>query len=304
MPKQTLTIATRKSPMAMWQAEHIKQRLHTFHPNLTINILGVSTSGDRDKQTPLAELGGKDVFVKEIQQQLLDGQADIAVHCIKDMSVHAVSGLLLAAICERDDARDAFVSNRYERLEDMPAGATIGTGSPRRESQLKFLHPDIEIKPIRGNVDTRLKKLDEGEYDAIMLSAAGLTRMNLAHRVKYLFQPQQMIPAIGQGALGIECRGADVDSQEIIRVLDHEPSHLCIAAERAVNQRLCGDCHTPLGAYATLNDNNELSIIAMVGNSDGTTILRSQQQGTIENAQHIGICAADHLITQGAHDML
>ncbi|MDF1795516.1 MAG: hydroxymethylbilane synthase [Coxiellaceae bacterium] len=304
MPKQKLTIATRKSPMAMWQAEHIKQRLHTFHPELTIDILGVSTSGDRDKQTPLAELGGKNVFVKEIQQQLLEGNADIAVHCVKDMSAHSIAGLQLTAICERDDARDAFVSHQYERLEDLPAGASIGTGSPRRESQLKSLRPDISIKPIRGNVDTRLKKLDDGEYDAILLSAAGLTRMDMAYRVKYLFQPQQMIPAIGQGALGIECRGVDIDSQEIISVLDHAPSHLCVAAERAVNQRLCGDCHTPLGAYATLNDDNILSIIAMVGSSDGSIILRSQQQGNAENAQHLGISVANDLIAQGAHDML
>ncbi len=303
MPKQSLTIATRKSPMAMWQAEHIKQRLLSFHPDLTINILGVSTSGDRDKQTPLIELGGKDVFVKEIQQQLLDGHADIAVHCIKDMSVHAVAGLHIAAICERDDARDAFVSKQYSRLDDMPAGATIGTGSPRRESQLKALRPDIDIKPIRGNVDTRLKKLDSGDYDAIMLSAAGLTRMDLAHRVSYLFTPDQMIPAIGQGALGIECRSNDADSIEVVSVLDHADSHLCIAAERAVNQRLCGDCHTPLGAYATIK-NDALQLIAMVGSSDGSIILRSQQQGDKENAQHIGIQVADKLIAQGAHDML
>ncbi|MDF1760680.1 MAG: hydroxymethylbilane synthase [Coxiellaceae bacterium] len=304
MSKQALTIATRKSPMAMWQAEHIKQRLKSFHPELNIDILGVSTSGDRDKQTPLIELGGKNVFVKEIQQQLLAGNADIAVHCVKDMSAHSVAGLQLAVICERDDARDAFVSNQYDRLDDLPHGASIGTGSPRRESQLKALRPDINIKPIRGNVDTRLKKLDDGEYDAIILSAAGLTRMNLAHRIKYLFQPQQMIPAIGQGALGIECRGIDVDSQEIISVLDHAPSHLCVAAERAVNQRLCGDCHTPLGAYATLNDNDELHVTAMVGNSDGSIILRSQQHGNSENAQHLGIGVANDLIAQGAHDML
>ena len=304
MSKQALTIATRKSPMAMWQAQHIKQRLQSFHPELNIDILGVSTSGDRDKHTPLIELGGKNVFVKEIQQQLLDGNADIAVHCVKDMSAHNVTGLQLAVICERDDARDAFVSNQYDRLDDLPHGASIGTGSPRRESMLKALRPDINIKPIRGNVDTRLKKLDDGEYDAIMLSAAGLTRMNLAHRIKYLFQPQQMIPAIGQGALGIECRSADIDNQEIISVLDHTPSHLCVAAERAVNQRLCGDCHTPLGAYATLNDNDELHVIAMVGNSDGSIILRSQQQGSAENAPHLGIGVADDLIAQGAHDML
>ena len=304
MPKKTLTLASRKSPMAMWQAEHIKQQLLQQRPDIEVNILGVSTSGDRDKQTPLKDMGGKDVFVKELQAQRLKQQADFAVHCIKDMSVHAVSGLTLAAVYTRDDPRDALVSNNYANLDDMPAGSCIGTGSPRRESLLLAARPDLTIKPIRGNVGTRLKKLDSGEYDAILLSGAGLTRMELAHRVRHLFNPELFIPAIGQGALGLECRSSDDETLEILNVLNHVPSQLCIAAERAMNQRLGGDCHTPIGAYATLDENQDITLRGMVGSLDGQTQLRTCQKGNAENAQLIGIRAADHLITQGARDML
>lgn len=304
MTKQSITLASRKSPMAMWQANHIKQQLNKYHPDLEVSILGVSTSGDRDKNTPLSEMGGKDVFVKEIQSVLLNKQADVGVHCIKDMSVHAVTGLQVTAICERDDPRDALVSARYANLKEIPAGSTIGTGSPRRESLIKSIRPDVIIKPIRGNVDTRLRKLDNGDYDAIVLSASGLTRMNLSHRIRHLFNPEQFIPAIGQGALGLECRSDDTETQKLLQVLDHTPSHLCVSAERALNQRLCGDCHTPIGAYATLNKNNQIRLIAIIASQDGSTQLRTEKVGEIENAQLIGIQAADHLITLGAHDML
>lgn len=304
MSRKTLTLASRKSPMAMWQAEHIKQQLQKHRPDLNVTILGVSTSGDRDKQTPLKDIGGKDVFVKELQAQLLSKQADFAVHCIKDMSVHAVAGLTLAAVYTRDDPRDALVSNHYANLDDIPTGSCVGTGSPRRESLLRAARPDLVIKPIRGNVGTRLAKLDAGEYDAILLSAAGLTRMDLAHRVRHLFNPEVFIPAIGQGALGLECRSCDEETLELLSVLNHVPSQLCIAAERAMNQRLGGDCYTPIGAYATLDAEQRITLRGMVGSLDGHTQLRTCQQDDAENAQLIGIRAADHLITQGAHDML
>ncbi len=304
MNTNTLTIASRKSPMALWQANHVKSLLQKKHPDLKIAILGTSTSGDRDKTTPLNELGGKEVFVKEVQNTLLQQEADIAVHCIKDMSAHNVAGLSLVAVCERDDPRDAFVSNKYANLDAMPAGSVIGTGSPRRESLLRAARPDITIKPIRGNVDTRLSKLDANEYDAILLSAAGLTRMSLAHRVQFLFNPELFIPAIGQGALGLECRSNDDRCQELLAALDHSPSHLCIAAERALNQRLGGGCHTPLGAYATIDSDNHINLIAMVASADGSVQLRTHQNGPAENAQKIGIEAANHLITQGANNLL
>jgi hydroxymethylbilane synthase len=304
MTQPVITIATRESPMAMWQAEYVKAQLSQRHPDIEFRLLGMTTHGDQDTKTPLLELGGKSVFVKELQQALLDKRADIAVHSIKDMSVHAVNGLCLSAICQRTEVRDAFISNHYASLADLPNGAIVGTGSPRRWCQLKALRPDIEIKPIRGNAGTRLQKLDDGQYDAILLSAAGLERLGLTERIRSYFDPDRFIPAIGQGAIGLECRSGDPDTCAIAETLNDPDTNCCISAERALNQRLSGDCHTPIGAYATLDDNNTLTLKTIVGTLDGGTIIYGQGQGPRENAQLIGIQVANDLLAKGAGDML
>lgn len=302
MAIKTITIASRQSPMALWQAEFIKASLLKLYPKLNVTILGMTTKGDREKDKPLADIGGKALFVKELQKSLLDKRADIAVHCIKDMSVHPVSGLTLCALCARDDPRDAFISNHYQDISELPEGACIGTSSPRRIALLKAIRPDIQTKMLRGNAGTRLNKLDQGEYDAIILSASGLHRLGLAERICALFDPEHFVPAIGQGGLGIECRAQDEEIQQLLEPLNHTPTQLCIAAERAVNQRLMGDCYTPIGAYAYL-DGNHIHLKAIVGNETGT-IIKSQFIGAQDNAQLIGIKAADDLIAQGANDLL
>lgn len=297
-----LRLITRKSPMAMWQAEHIKTLLIQHHPELSIDIIGMTTEGDRRTDVPLQDIGGKGLFVKGLQAELLNHQADFAVHCIKDMSVHALPGLSIAAIGHRDDPRDALISNHFNSVDELPEGANIGTSSPRRQSLLKALRPDLNVTMLRGNVNTRLSKLDNGDYDAILLSACGLHRIGLGHRIKMLFDPEFFIPAIGQGALALECRTTDNKTLGLLSCLNHEPSSVCIAAERAVNQRLGGDCHTPIGAYARL-DGEQMHIKAFVGDQHGT-LLVTEAIGPKENAQLIGIKAADDLIARGANDML
>jgi hydroxymethylbilane synthase len=303
MAKKSIIIATRKSPMALWQAEFIKKELGLHYPHCDISLLPMSTVGDERTDVPLTEIGGKSLFVKSLQQALLDKRADIAVHSIKDMSVHAVAGLDLAAVYKRDDPRDALISNNYSSFLELPENATIGTSSPRRQALLCAIRPNITPTNLRGNVGTRLKKLDDGHYDAIVLSAAGLHRLGLKSRITEYFNPEQFIPAIGQGTLGIECASQDSELIKMLQCLNHRETQLCIAAERAVNQRLGGDCHSPIGAYARI-DGPQMHLKAIVSDAKGHVILTSEAAGPVENAQLIGISVANDLIARGANDIL
>lgn len=302
-----LKIATRKSPMALWQAKFIKTKLQTAYPHLEIQFVEIITQGDKDLETPLVNIGGKSLFVKELQQALLKGAADIAVHCIKDMSVIDCPGLTLTTIIERENPQDAFVSNHYNSLSELPINAVIGSSSPRRQSQLLSLRKDLCIKPLRGNVGTRLAKLDNGDYDAVVLAAAGLQRLGAENRIKMNFDTTQFIPGIGQGALGIECRENDDAIISMVAFLNHPPSQVCVHAERAVNRRLGGDCYTPIAAYANIIENRSspmLHLIAMVGSLDGQTILRAQVTGNITQAEMLGTQCAEELLAQGAKRLI
>ncbi len=303
MTLKTLKIATRKSPMALWQANHIKQRIHETHPNINIELVELLTQGDRNQKSALTTLGGKSLFVKELQHALLKQEADIAVHCIKDMSVMPCPGLQLEIVCEREDPRDVFISNHYSCLKELPKGAIVGTSSPRRQSQLKAKRPDLNTQLLRGNVNTRLKKLDEGQYDAIILAAAGLKRLGLENRIADYLDPNDFIPAIGQGALGIECRENDNDVKALIQHLNHKPSQICITAERAVNQQLGGNCYTPLAAYAVFKQ-EQLHLSGMVGSLDGKNIITSQAAGKPEEAISLGVQLANSLLAKGAKKLL
>ncbi|MBV5272339.1 MAG: hydroxymethylbilane synthase, partial [Lamprocystis purpurea] len=250
---ETLRIATRKSPLAMWQAEHVAAALTALHPGLQVEILGMTTKGDRILDAPLAKVGGKGLFVKELEQGMLNGEADIAVHSLKDVPVEFPAGLHLAVIMEREDPRDAFVSNRFESLDQLPQGACVGTSSLRRQCQLAERRPDLRIEPLRGNVNTRLAKLDAGEYDAIILAAAGLIRLGFGSRIRGTIAPADSLPAIAQGAIGIECRIEDPRTNALIAPLHHGETALRIRAERAMNARLHGGCQVPIAGHATLD---------------------------------------------------
>lgn len=297
--KAKLRLATRKSPMALWQANHVKAAIVAKNPNVDVELVELVTRGDKDTQTALTKLGGKSVFVKELQMALLQNEADIAVHSIKDMSVQPVDNLILAVICERHDPRDAFVAKHFRNLDELPKGAVVGTGSPRRVSLIKSLRPDLETKLVRGNVNTRIQKLDDGLYDALILAASGLKRINMQDRICQYFDETFFTPAIGQGALGIECRSDDKKTLELIQHIHHEPTAVCVLAERAVNLRLGGDCHTAIGAHAKIID-GKLNLQAMVGNEDGTEIIRSEIQGLKQNSTALGLTLADDLIAKGA----
>lgn len=303
MTSSTLRIATRKSPLAWWQANYVKQILQNHHPLLHIELIGLLTSGDKHTDVELNQIGGKSLFVKELQTALLENRADIAVHSIKDLSVTPCPGITLAAVCQREDPRDVFIANQYKRWQDLPIGAVVGTASPRRQAQLQAKRADIMPKMLRGNVGTRLDKLDRGEYDAIILACAGIKRLQLSERISQYLEPEEFLPAIGQGALGIECRRSDTQTQALIQCLDHPPSHQCINAERAVNFTLGGDCYTPIGAYARIQA-DILYLDAMVASIDGQLILREHSQGPIADAEQIGADLAKKLLTRGAAQLL
>jgi hydroxymethylbilane synthase len=276
----SLTIATRQSPLALWQAHYIKAQLESFHPGIKIHILGITTDGDRFLETDLSKLGGKGVFVKALEEALIAGTADIAVHSMKDVPVELPAGLSMPCIGVRASVEDAFVSNRYATLSDLPPHARIGTSSLRRHSQLKYHRADFEILPLRGNIQTRLQKLDDGHYDAIVLAAAGLERMQLDARIRHRLDQQLCLPAVGQGALGIECRLDDQRTQQLISPLNHLPTHTAVLAERQVNLSLGGSCHAPIGALAVWKNhpqkNQQLHLQAMVANAAGTKRLWAQ----------------------------
>lgn len=303
MSDEVLTIATRESPLAMWQAEYVQAALLKIYPDLTVKLLPMTTRGDQILDSPLAKIGGKGLFIKELEHALLDGRADIAVHSMKDVPMEFPEELGLAVICERDDYRDAFVSNKYAKFEELPEGAIIGSSSLRRQCQLRALRPDIVINDLRGNVNTRLRKLDEGEYDAIILATAGLKRLGMSERITQALEPETCLPAGGQGAVGIECRLDDVRVLTLLSALNHGESAICVSAERAMNLRLNGGCQVPIACLAEL-DGDRLSIRGLVGNSDGSTLLRAEVQGLADDAEELGLAIAEDLLSQGAAKIL
>ncbi|NAR97639.1 hydroxymethylbilane synthase [Acinetobacter haemolyticus] len=300
---KTLKIATRQSPLALWQAEHIRSRLNALYPDLTVELVKFVTQGDKILDTPLAKIGGKGLFVKELEAALLDGRADLAVHSMKDVPMHLPDGLTLAVICEREDPLDAFVSNQYARFEDLPQGAKVGTSSLRRKCQILQQRPDLEIVDLRGNVGTRLSKLDDGLYDAIILASAGLKRLGLADRIRHCLAPVLSLPAVGQGALGLECRADDEKLLALIQPLQHEETSICVRAERALNAYLEGGCQVPIAGYATIV-NHQLQIEGRVGSVDGKTLLKKQLIGSTDQAEQLGEQLAQDLLDQGAGELL
>lgn len=300
---KTLKIATRQSPLALWQAEHIRFRLNELYPDLTVELVKFVTQGDKILDTPLAKIGGKGLFVKELEAALLDGRADLAVHSMKDVPMHLPENLSLAVICEREDPLDAFVSNQYSNFDELPLGAKVGTSSLRRKCQILQLRPDLEIIDLRGNVGTRLSKLDDGLYDAIILASAGLKRLGLADRIRHSLDPVVSLPAVGQGALGLECRENDHELLALIQPLQHQETSICVRAERAFNAYLEGGCQVPIAGYATLV-NAQLKIEGRVGSVDGKTLLKEVLEGTADEAEQLGEQLAQRLLAQGAGELL
>jgi len=298
-----LRIATRKSPLALWQANHVKNQLVAAHPHLEIELLEMSTQGDKILDTPLAKIGGKGLFVKELEQGLLDGSADLAVHSMKDVPVELPDGLHLAVILEREEPFDAFVSNQFNNLEELPPNAKIGTASLRRQCQLLAKYPNFQIFPLRGNVGTRLQKLDNGEFDAILLAAAGLIRLGLKDRIKQFLSPDQSLPAIGQGAIGIECRKNDIKINDLLKSLNHPETEYRVKAERAFNQTLQGGCQVPIAGFAELQG-NQLRLRGLVGSEDGKQMISGEILGDAKEADALGISLAKQLLAKGAGELL
>jgi hydroxymethylbilane synthase len=296
-------IATRKSPLALWQAEYVRDRLQALHPELEVELVKMVTQGDKILDTPLAKVGGKGLFVKELETGMLQGDADIAVHSMKDVPVEFPEGLHLAVICEREDPRDAFVSNTYKSIDELPQGAKVGTSSMRRQCQLREKRPDLEILDLRGNVNTRLKKLDEGNYDAIILAAAGLKRLGFEERITSFIDTDFSLPAIGQGAVGIECRADDERINALIEPLNDPATRIRVLAERAMNNRLEGGCQVPIGGFAELQG-DQLVMRGLVGRPDGKEVIRGDIAGPAERAEELGIALADDLLARGAKAIL
>lgn len=299
----TLRIATRKSALALWQAEHVKARLEARHPHLTVKLVPMVSRGDKILDVPLAKVGGKGLFVKELEHALLNDEADIAVHSMKDVPMEFPEGLGLATICEREDPRDAWVSNTYESLDALPAGSVVGTSSLRRQSQLLAKRPDLTIKFLRGNVNTRLAKLDAGEYDGIILAAAGLIRLEMPTRIRQFISPEQSLPAGGQGAVGIECRMADQATRDLIAPLHHSTTAEQVLAERALNRRLEGGCQVPIACYA-IAQNDQLWLRGLVASTDGKEVIYDEITGNPSDAETLGITLAERLLAAGADVIL
>ena len=303
MPQNTIRIATRKSPLAMWQAEFVKAELERIHPELTVELLPMSTKGDVILDTPLAKVGGKGLFVKELEVAMLEDRADIAVHSMKDVPVDFPEGLGLEVICEREDPRDAFVSNSYKSIAELPQGAVVGTSSLRRQCQIRAMRPDLVIKDLRGNVGTRLGKLDAGNYDAIILAAAGLIRLKLEDRIASFISAEDSLPANGQGAVGIECRTNDERVKALLAPLEHTETRHRVLAERAMNTRLEGGCQVPIGAYAEITG-DELFLKGLVGNPDGKHVITAEIKGPKTEAVQLGQSLAEELLSKGAKEIL
>lgn len=303
MLEKTLKIATRQSPLALWQANYVKDSLQQLYPDLTVELVPMVTKGDVILDSPLAKIGGKGLFVKELENALLNKEADIAVHSMKDVPMQFPEGLGLAVICKREDPRDAFVSNSYRTFSELPRGAVVGTSSLRRQCQLKALRPDLDIRSLRGNVGTRLSKLDNGDYDAIILASAGLIRLGLADRIASFIEVEQSLPAAGQGAVGIECRTDDVQVKQLLAPLADAETTCCVLAERAMNNHLQGGCQVPIGGYAVLQQ-GQLYLRALVGDVDGSQIIRAEGKSAVENADVLGVQIAEQLLAQGADKIL
>ncbi|MDP3859676.1 MAG: hydroxymethylbilane synthase [Stagnimonas sp.] len=299
-----LRIATRESPLALWQAEHVKARLETVHPGLVVQLVPMTTTGDQLLSGPLSQSGGKGLFVKELEAALLEGRADLAVHSMKDVPAQQPEGLSLVAYLEGEDPRDAFVSNHHATLMALPPGARLGTASLRRQVQARRLRPDLVIEVLRGNVGTRLRKLDEGRHDAILLACAGLMRLGLADRIRERLDPEQFVPAIGQGIVGIECRRADVRTVDLLEPLHDPASGLRLAAERAFNARLGGACQAPVAGHATRLADGRLRLVGLVGRPDGSLVLRDELLGAPEGAAALGETLAERLLAAGAGEII
>lgn len=298
-----LKIATRKSPLALWQAEEVARLLKKYHPDLEVELVTMTTQGDKILDTPLAKIGGKGLFVKELEVGMLEGIADIAVHSMKDVPMAFPEGLHLAVVLERENPRDAFVSNTYKSLTELPLNSKVGTCSLRRQTQLKEARPDIEILDLRGNVNTRLAKLDNGDYDAIILASAGLLRLGFEDRITDIISTKQSLPAIGQGAIGIECRSDDEYVNALLAPLNHPDTALRLKAERAQNTRLNGGCQIPIGGYAELQG-DKIYLRGLIGFPDGSKIFRAEKQGNHQDAEAIGIAVAEDLLAQGGNKVL
>jgi hydroxymethylbilane synthase len=298
---QTLRIATRKSPLAMWQAEYVQEGL--TQSGHVVELLPMSTRGDKILDTPLAKIGGKGLFIKELEVAMLEGRADLAVHSMKDVPMEFPAELCLGVICEREDPLDAFVSNDYDSLDALPEGARVGTSSLRRRCQLLAYRPDLQIFDLRGNVNTRLAKLDAGDYDAIVLACAGLKRLEMAERIREAIDPAICLPAAGQGAVGIELRSDDDVTAEAVSVLNHDETALRVRAERALNNRLQGGCQVPIAAFAELQG-EEIFLRGRVGSLDGGSLLKAEQRGSIDDPESLGIAVAEALLSQGADKIL
>ena len=303
MAEKIIRIATRQSPLALWQAEHVAALLAQAFPGLKTQLVKMVTRGDKILDAPLAKIGGKGLFVKELEQGMLEGTADIAVHSMKDVPVDFPVGLHLAAILSREDPTDAFVANRYASLNALPANARIGTSSLRRQCQIKERFPDAEVIPLRGNVNTRLAKLDAGDYDAIILASAGLKRLGMAERITEALDTDISLPAIGQGAIGIECRSDDQEINDMLKLLHDSETGICVSAERAMNARLNGGCQVPIGGFAVCRD-GQLFMRGLVGNPDGSVLYRAERSGGLDQAELIGRLIADDLLAQGADKIL
>lgn len=297
-----IRIATRQSPLALWQAEYIQSRLRAIHTDLDVVLVPMTTKGDKILGTPLSKIGGKGLFVKELEQAMLDDHADIAVHSMKDVPYKFPDGLELKVICEREDPSDAFVSNNYHSLDDLPVGATVGTSSLRRKVQIKALRPDLTITDLRGNVGTRLSKLDMGQYDAIILASAGLIRLKLGDRIASRFTPEQLLPAPGQGAVGIEARSDNSELDQLLAPLQDSETAYRVKAERVITETLQASCSVPIAAFSTVTD-GVLSLKALVGGIDNSMI-EASAEGNVNDAESIGQTVANSLLEQGAKDMI
>src|SRR5487761_2060535 len=302
-PPSRLVIASRESALAMWQAQHIRDRLRALYPQTEVSILGMTTQGDQILDVTLSKIGGKGLFVKELETALEDGRADLAVHSLKDVPMVLPEGFVLAAIGEREDPHDAFVSNDYENLAALPAGSVVGTSSLRRESQLRARFPHLKIEPLRGNVQTRLRKLDEGQYAAIILAAAGLKRLGLGDRIRAVISSEDSLPAVGQGALGIETRAGRTDLKAVLAPLHHADTAACVLAERAMSRALAGSCQVPLGGFAEVQ-NGRLFMRGFVASPDGSRMMRAEATGELAQPEALGHQIAGALRAQGAGEIL
>ncbi|MBB6519925.1 hydroxymethylbilane synthase [Pseudoteredinibacter isoporae] len=300
---RSIRIATRKSALALWQAEYVKAELERHHPGLEVILVPMVSKGDKILDVPLAKVGGKGLFVKELEHALLESRADIAVHSMKDVPMEFPEGLGLDVICPREDPRDAFVSNDFSKLDDLPAGAVVGTSSLRRQCQLLAARPDLDIRFLRGNVNTRLARLDAGEYQAIILAAAGLIRLEMAERIREFIAPEVSLPAGGQGAVGIECRVDDEQTRELLAPLHDEDTARCVRAERAMNRRLEGGCQVPIASYAIERD-GKLWLRGLVGDPDGSKMLFEEAEGEHGSGEAMGVAMAERLLEAGAKDIL